>query len=164
MPFDATPSGPAANSYCTVVEADAYHSARGHNAAWESATQEAKERHLMWATSLLDTHYGYVGSRAEAEQALAWPRRGVVLDGVTLPATAVPLRVRGATAEFAFRLMGEDWTAGLGPIVDEGVKVGPLETSPERHVPIPEQVATLLRPFLRGARVGGIGTVGLLRG
>ncbi|WP_163869579.1 DnaT-like ssDNA-binding protein [Myxococcus eversor] len=163
MPIDATPGGPAADSYCTLVEADAYHSARAHNAAWESATVEQKERHLKWATSLLDTHFQYLGARVSDAQALAWPRRGVRLDGVDVSPLTVPLRLRGAVAEFAFRLMPEDWTAGLGPVVDQGVQVGPLKTTAETHVPIPAQVAQMLAPLVR-PRPAGIGSLQVVRG
>lgn len=163
MSLDATPGGTAADSYSTVEEADAYHSARGHNAAWTGASVAEKERHLKWATRLLDTHYSYQGTRASAEQALAWPRRGVVLDGCAVAPTSVPLPLKGAVAEFAFRLLQEDWTAGLGPVVDEGVQVGPLRTSPEKHVPVPAQVAALVRPLVRGG-TGGVRSVEVLRG
>ncbi|WP_163998674.1 DnaT-like ssDNA-binding protein [Pyxidicoccus caerfyrddinensis] len=163
MPLDATPGGPAADSYCTVAEADAYHSSRGHNTAWRTTDVAAKEQHLKWATRLLDAHFTYVGARASAEQALAWPRRGVVLDGCPVSSASVPLQLKGAAAEFAFRLLQEDWTAGLGPVVDEGVQVGPLRTSPERHVPIPAQVATLVRRLVQGG-TAGLGSVEVQRG
>ncbi|RKI09799.1 hypothetical protein D7Y15_23150 [Corallococcus sp. AB030] len=154
MALDTTPGGPLADSYCNVAEADAYHAARGHNDAWAAADTEAKERHLKWATSVLDARCEWLGARADAEQALAWPRRGVVLDGCPLAADAVPRRVKSAVAEFAFRLLGEDWTAGLGPVVDEGVQVGPLKTSKETHRPIPSQVLALLGPLVQGSASG----------
>ncbi|MCP3065798.1 hypothetical protein LXT21_44230 [Myxococcus sp. K38C18041901] len=163
MPLDATPGGPAADSYSTLVEADAYHSARGHNAEWAAASVEARERVLKWATRVLDTHYRYLGARASAAQSLAWPRRGVVFDGATVSATAIPAQLRWAVAEFAFRLLQEDWTAGLGPVVDEGVQVGPLKTSKETHVAIPAEVAALVSPLVV-PRLAGLGSFQVVRG
>lgn len=163
MALDTTPGGPSADSYCDVAEADAYHAARGHNAEWEAADVAVKERHLKWATSLLDARFGWRGARAGAEQALAWPRRGVVLDGCPVAPDSIPRRVKSAVAEYAFRLLGEDWTAGLGPVTDEGVQVGPLKTSPETHRPVPSQVLALLAPLVQGS-VGGIRVHTTVRG
>ncbi|MCY1042717.1 hypothetical protein OV208_15440 [Corallococcus sp. bb12-1] len=163
MALDTTAGGPSADSYCTVEEADAYHAVRGHNATWDTTDVAQKERHLKWATSLLDTRFEYLGSRADAEQALVWPRRGVVLDGCPVGEGSVPRRVKSAVAEFAFRLLAEDWTAGLGPVTDEGVQVGPLKTSPETHRPIPSQVLALLGPLVLGGN-GGIRSLTTVRG
>jgi hypothetical protein len=155
MALDTTPGGLTADSYCDVAEADAYHASRGHNDVWAAADVAEKERHLKWATSVLDARCGWRGARASAEQALAWPRRGVVLDGCPLADTAIPRQLKHAVAEYAFRLLGEDWTAGLGPVVDEGVQVGPLKTSKETHRPIPSQVLALLGHLVQGS-AGGI--------
>lgn len=155
MALDATPGGPSADSFCTVDEADAYHAARGFNTEWASSSPDVKEKHLKWATGVLDDHFSFVGARASATQALSWPRSGVELDGVELPAAEVPRRVKHATAELALRLMREDWTEGLGPVTDAGVQVGPLRTSAETHHPIPARVQSLLEPLV----VGGTGDV-----
>ncbi|NTX57664.1 DnaT-like ssDNA-binding protein [Myxococcus sp. CA039A] len=163
MPLDATPGGPAADSYCTVVEADAYHSARLHNEAWAAASVVDKERVLKWATSRLDTHCRYRGMRATSTQALAWPRRGVVFDGATVSDTSIPLRLRGVVAEFAFRLLTEDWAAGVGPMVDDGMNVGPLKLTKETHVPIPSEVVAMVEPLVL-PRSTGLGSFSLVRG
>lgn len=163
MALDATPGGESADSFCTVEEADAYHDARAFNAEWAAADASSKERHLKWATSLLDAHYSFIGARGSSEQALSWPREGVELDGVLLSATVVPRRVRQATAEFALRLMREDWSEGLGSVTDEGVQVGPLRTSRETHNPIPAQVEALLAPLVEGG-TGDVHSVELVLG
>ena len=163
MPIDATPGGPASDSYCTLEDADGYHAGRGHNEAWAAASVEVKERMLKWATTRLDTHYRYRGARATEAQALAWPRRGVVFDGARVSDASIPVRLRAAVAEFAFRLLEEDWAAGVGPLVDEGMEVGPLKLTAERHVPIPSEVAALVAPLVLPS-LGGLGSFTLVRG
>src|SRR5438128_1270421 len=102
MPVDATPGGPASNSFATVAEADAYHVARLHNPEWAAASNGDKEAALEWATRVLD-RLPWQGSRAGITQLLRWPRYAVYdLDGFYVSSLTIPAFLRDATAELAY--------------------------------------------------------------
>lgn len=165
MTFDATAGSATANSYATVAEADAYLAVRGDTSTWTALTTAQKEYKLQWAAIVLDT-LRYRGARSSETQPLKWPRcedsaaprfAGLTVsstgylkdeDGYDVPSTTVPICVKNAQAEMAFRLIADDWTAGLGPITQESLKVGPIEFGPKSHRAIPAAVVALLRPFL----------------
>jgi hypothetical protein len=167
MALDVTEGGATANSYCTLVEANAYHDARALNPEWYQASDEDKERHLKWAAKLLGQMFKFIGSRMTREQALDWPRAagnralgpdldseipfalydvdGFVVSGI------VPPRIKEAQAELAFQTMKDDWVQGLGPITDKGVKVGPIQTTEEEHRPIPHPVLLIVAELAESA-------------
>ena len=84
---------PNADSYLSVVAADAYHAAMG-NAVWQPLPAADKEAALRRATQYLDTRYRWRGEPLTTTQALAWPRT----------AAQWPVRrLQDATAELALR-------------------------------------------------------------
>lgn len=117
MTLVTTPGDPAADSYASLADADAYFLARGE-AAW-TGTNTAKETALRRGTTYLENQYRqkWVGIRAMQLQSLAWPRadgaRGPLLvfpgyltplydiDGFQILSTVVPLQVQQATMEAA---------------------------------------------------------------
>jgi hypothetical protein len=127
MPVIATPGAANANSFLTILEADAYHAARLHNDEWSAATELQKEAALLWATRILDRH-SWVGRRTNELQRLRWPRTGVYdQDDFWVHQDVVPSFLKDATAELALLLLRKDRTAeaettGLSKIV-----VGPIE-------------------------------------
>ena len=146
MIFDATAGSATANSYATVAEADAYLAVRGDTSTWTALTTGQKENKLQWAAIILDT-LTFRGTKSTSAQALEWPRINV-LDRNGWSVIDVPVQLKNAQAEMAFRLIADDWTAGLGPITQESLKVGPIEFGPKSHRSIPAAVVALLRPFL----------------
>lgn len=64
-----------AESYCSVSDADTYHSARG-NSAWAALTTAQKEEALRKATQYMEgEYYGrWTGDRVESDQSLSLPR------------------------------------------------------------------------------------------
>lgn len=95
-----------AESYCSVAQAAAYHSARGRADDWDAVVD--KEAALRLATDhMLQVYSGrWKGTRLNTTQALDWPRVGVrTLDAPTvdLPSNAIPPGVRNACAELALR-------------------------------------------------------------
>ena len=163
MALDITVGGPASDSYCTVLEADTYHTTRAANPEWAAADVPTKETHLKWAARQLDLMFRFHGRKATKEQARQWPRNGAVdRDGFSLD--DVPAIVKDAQAEYALQLMREDWTQGLGSIRDQGATVGPLKTTPERHVQIPASVIALLRGVAVTSSGGGFSFVTAVRG
>jgi len=116
MAINATPGSPTANSYATLIEADAYHATRLHNSAWTSATDPIKEAALIWATRTIDDNMFWQGVRSTEDQSLEWPRQSVVdEDGFVIDFDIVPVRVKNAQAEQAFLLIKSDPTIGVDP-------------------------------------------------
>lgn len=132
--IDATPGGPAANSYATEAEATAYFAARAPLATtWTDVTD--KTALLAMATRLLDqlatahkvlrldkrggpkgypyyvTTRRWTGAVATDDQALAWPRTGMRDRlGRVVPANVVPHELKEAQLELAGHLAQSDIT------------------------------------------------------
>src|SRR5689334_24452499 len=89
-----------ADSYVSRIEADAYHAARG-NDVWATLSEDKRDQLLRRAADYI-THIfgrGFLGQRAYAGQALAWPRRDI--RNRNLLTLAVPREVREAKAALA---------------------------------------------------------------
>lgn len=142
----------ASNSeaYCSVDTATNYHAIRG-NSTWALLTQAQMEEALRRATDFIEQRYAmsWQGWRVSSSQALAWPRSGVVYDGVSVSSSIIPQSLINATAELALRAaageLEEDLTRG---VLRE--KVGALEVeydakSPERKRYI--AVENMLKPL-----------------
>lgn len=99
-----------AEAYISVADADAYFAARG-NAAWSALDQISKEAALRKGCDYMEGRYTWKGQRATTTQALGWPRQCVVVDGVYLPADAVPVAIARANAELAVRASAADLAA-----------------------------------------------------
>jgi hypothetical protein len=134
---DATAGGPAANSYETLEEADAYLAGRLDATAWTSLGVDDPKRAMaaLTATGLLEAMFPHLpGTRASADQRLRWPRVGVVdADGFAVTATAVPALVKEAQSELMLALLSSGDSAGQSEMVArlramgiESGKVGPL--------------------------------------
>jgi hypothetical protein len=133
MSLDVTVGGENAESYVSVADSKTYHAARG-NAVWAnlSPSDDAPyEQLLRKATQYIDAHWRtwWKGRRADATQALAWPRDDVLdEDGATVDETTIPRAVTQATCEAA---LAELLTPGvLFPALERETKmerVGPIE-------------------------------------
>lgn len=103
--LDATPGGAAANSYVTVVEADAYFSARLFADKWTGALPDAKTTALLMATARVDQE-AYTGEPTTLTQRLKWPLTGVLDDaGRDVDDRTIPRAVKDATCEIALALL-----------------------------------------------------------
>ena len=126
----ATPGAANANSYATLVEADTYHTTRGHNSQWISASDETKETNLIWATRTLDANMEWYGQATNSTQALNWPRYGTAdQNGYSIDQDVIPQALKDAQAELAFLLIVDDRTIAddsPDPNIKKG-KIGPLE-------------------------------------
>lgn len=115
----------------SIVDADAYHTARG-NTAWTGADAD-KEAAIRRATAFLSNSFIWAGLRTNGRsQALAWPRGGVVdQEGNGIESDEIPVEIKDACAEIALRelvtpgAMNPDFTASE---MVKREKVGPLET------------------------------------
>lgn len=116
-----------AESFCSVADADARHTAMG-NTAW-TGTDAVKESALRRATAYMEQAYRsrWRGTKLLRAQSLSWPRYGATADGYTIDSNVVPADVANACADLALRglttSLAEDETRA---VIRE--KVGPLET------------------------------------
>lgn len=151
MTIVATPGDPAADSYVTVAEADAYFLARG-TATW-TGSDAVKEAALRKGTTYLDNQYRgrWKGYRTNQLQSLSWPRVGsyrengvrignslavdgiIDSDGFEIGTDVVPAQVKNATIEAALLSLTN---VALEPRLERGgqikslsEQVGPLSTS-----------------------------------
>lgn len=116
MALDATVGGAAANSYCDVAEAAAYHASRVHSDPWTDADVADQEAALQMATRALDAQVDWYGHVVSQTQRLLWPRLGVIgRNGYLIPGDTLPRELVEATAEFARQLLVEDRTADSDP-------------------------------------------------
>lgn len=153
-----------AESFCSVAFADTYFINRGIT-SWDALDNiDDKEPALRKATEHMINEYRsrWQGARLTEDQALDWPRVGVVVDSWTVDSDEVPEIVARACAELALKAISDD----LQPDLEQGVlmeKVGPIEVEYDKTSPQAtryKQIAAMLAPFLSG--IGGA-SMGLVR-
>lgn len=155
----ATPGAATANSYATLSEADIYHQVHLYNSAWLTADDWQREAALIWATRLLDEQVDWMGNLTTNEQALRWPRSGVLdRDGCKyLDQSTIPLFLKTATAELARHLLGSDRTQersfGIQSVVADTVEVT-FDKHDVKPV-LPPSVVAIVAPY---GTVGGAGS------
>lgn len=154
-----------AESYISVADASAYHTARG-NAAWAAlASDTLREQALRRATDYMLQRYRkrWGGYRYGATQALDWPRSFVYLEPFVHGAVGtypylvadniVPTEVKNACAELALRAAA----GSLSPDQSRAktrVKVGPIETEYDASSPQGVQfvaIEAMLSPYFGAA-------------
>jgi len=116
--IDATVGGAAANSYCTIAEANSYNESHVSGATWAAATDDAKCQALQTATRLLNSYVEWVGSPTTTTQALPWPRLyapwvagcGAPENSLYVSSTIIPSQLKMATSEYARLLLVNDPT------------------------------------------------------
>ena len=152
-------------SYISVADASAYHTARG-NAAWAAlATDAIREQCLRKATEYMISTYRarWQGTRKTEDQALCWPRYDVEVEGYAIDSDIVPTEIKNACAELALRASAAD----LNPDLTQGVareKVGQIEVEYDKASPQFTRyraIDALLSPYLKAG--GGGCSMGLIR-
>ena len=153
MALDATVGGASANSFGSLAEADAYFEDRPQYSDWE-ALEEYKEPWLIAATDRLAQEF-YQGRRTDDDQALPFPRVGVVVDGIPFDSNVIPARIKIAQFKLAFLLSSlSDPLSDTGLEGFERIKVDVIELVPRATVPaggLPEEIQREIGPFLGGA-------------
>lgn len=144
-----------AESYISVADATTRHGNFG-NAAWAAAASDTvREQALRKATAYMEQAYRerWKGNRHTVDQALSWPRNGVVVDGfVAIDSDVVPNEVKNACADLALKALTET----LAPDLERGIvreKVGPIETEYDRSSPQAKRfraIDMMLAPLLTG--------------
>lgn len=148
------------NTYVTMDTANAHFAARLHADTWTAASDDDKSKALAMAAMLLDRHIVWLGSKADPDQAMEWPRIGVEW----LPPVQVPQAVMVAQMELALLLLGQDTTAisdlsGMKSVQADTLKIE--VDAADRVKVIPDQVFALIRAY--GSRAGGLSTIRLVR-
>lgn len=153
-----------AESYCSVADASAYHTAQG-NAAWGAlASDTVREQNLRKATAYMVQMYrfAWAGIRQHEGQSLDWPRANVPKVDVPylnyVAQDSVPLEVKNACAELALRAASGALLGDLSQAKTR-VKVGPIETEYDRFSPQTKRypaVDAMLAPYFKGAGSGGM--------
>lgn len=148
------PPATPADSYISLVDAAAYHTARG-NAAWGAlASDTVREQLLRKATDYIGQTYGskWKGERVDSIQLLDWPRSCVYANGFLMEDDVVPVPVANACAELALRAATTSLAPDVGRLKSR-VKVGPIETEyVSGSSPLTRYTAVdgMLKPYLGG--------------
>jgi len=145
------------NSYASVAEGNAYHEAHTYATTWTGAATATKEAALVFATRLLDQHVAWYGARCTEDQALRWPRLGVLdLDGYEIDSNVIPPELKNATCELARLLIASDRTADSSGMGLRSVQAGSVAVEWDKSW-LPKEVPDSAWIFISGlgARRGG---------
>jgi hypothetical protein len=118
-----------ANSYASVIQADAYFATRPRSTSWSPLTSDQKAQYLVHATRILDACCIWNGTALSDEQALAFPRYPSELEAAEIPPVIVV-----ALYELAYQLISTDVTAPAEMNGVSSVKVGPIEIETKSSV------------------------------
>lgn len=142
----ATAGGDTSNSYITREDAQSYFDGRLYSDAWNDAAENDQNKALVSATLRLDQEvWKGVPTVAVAEQALQWPRTGVIdrtADSARdtwgasftpyLANDTIPVWLQYATCELALVLLSENRLEDTGLELIEQVGVGDLNVTPRK--------------------------------
>lgn len=130
MALDATVGGPNANSFLTRARGDALAADLLYMDGYTSASEADRDKALIMGTQRIVAVTCWTGVPTTAEQALPWPRTGMVgRTGAIIPSNIIPLEVEMATLRMAVKLLNSDITAD-NEAATQGlsrVKAGPVE-------------------------------------
>lgn len=175
MAIITTPAAPDANSYATLAQANDYLANRRlYATSWTVLTDEQKSVALVWATSLLDQSFAWVGASATSTQALRWPRIGARRWDIQFYASnIIPQPVVDATCELAYQVTLRDPTA-VPALFGKGfseAKLGAMSVKVDKgamNAPMPDSVVRIisgadLGDLLPSASGGGLRQMPLRR-
>lgn len=141
-----------ANSYISVVDFQAYATARG-----VSIVSSTPEQLLVQAMDYIE-NLKYKGTKQTINQPLEWPRYNVWIDGYPFQPNTIPSQLTAGQCEVALAI-----DQGNGPLVDIPIKtvmekVGPVEvhysTGSSASV-INKKMLYVLQKLLAGGANGG---------
>jgi len=181
--IDATVGSASANSYLTLSDAQDIVDGMvedDDSVAWESASDDQKNRALYTATQRLDRER-FLGARATDTQALQWPRTGVRKPDtyVNTYATGFPFRIsddyftdteipdqiKRAQVVLAIYLNSNKDGIGLSGLEDyKSVSIGSLSVTPDKTGAVgADRVPPLFERYLTGLRISGPGNIAVKR-
>jgi hypothetical protein len=182
--IDATAGGANANSYLTLVQAQAIIDGFVEDADvqhWGSGNTDSRNRALFTATQRLDRER-FLGARTTNTQALQWPRTGVRRPDTYINTYAVgfpfrittdyfddneiPTQIKYAQAVLAVFLHNNTSALGLSGLEDyKNVKIGSLDVTPNLGYGAvgADKVPPLMERYLTGLRISGPGNFAIRR-
>lgn len=183
LEIDATVSGPNANSYIDLTQADNYVEAMVLNAdaaKWAATDQNNRNRALAAAAQRLDRER-FMGARATEGQAMEWPRQGVRKPDTYYTSYSsgfpfqrsdaffglaeIPEQVKRAQIELAVYLNNNPEAIGVTGLAEyKKVKIGNLEVEPNQSGSIgADNVPPMFERYLTGIRISGPGNIAIRR-
>lgn len=181
--INATAGDANANSYITLIEADAFVEAMVLStdaSHWASGNTDSRNRALTAATQRLDRER-FLGARATNEQALQWPRTGVRKPDtyINTYATGFPFRIsedyftdeeipdqiKRAQIELAVYLHNNTDGISLSGLNDyKNVKIGSIDVTPDKVGAVgADHVPPMFERYLTGLRISGPGNIAIRR-
>lgn len=146
------------NVYCSLGQANQHFMDRLNSEVWDNATDDIKNKALLFATRVLDATYTWKGSPVEFEQNRDWPRYNVYdEDGYYINYDVIPRYLIEATAELALKLLEQDRISNEEPstIGIKKVKLGSLAVDFENAESIkqlkivPDYIDDIVAPLVR---------------
>lgn len=115
MPTIVTEDGSnvsGANSYVDPLGAFAvaYFDGSLYASAWTAATDDTKKSATIMATRTLDDAVNWYGMVSNDDQALRWPRLGMIKEHLPIDDDVIPDDIKKATLELASQLISRDRT------------------------------------------------------
>lgn len=162
MAIQTDPAVSGLQAYASVSYADNYlEFSRLHTSTWAAILNSNKEKALVWASRLLND-LTYRGSKADVDQVLAWPRKGVRKENPgpsseTYSEDELPELIKTATCELAFHLVSTDRTLkyeenlGLSSLSVAGINLNFDHNRKEAM--IPQYIKDMLKPISKQALV-----------
>ena len=167
-----TPPSATANSYLTTSEADLFSHEHEFGDDWRNADTNERNLALITCTRLIDARdwHGSATHPDIQDNALNWPRYGIVIRGYEIDSSTLPTQLKRAVAVAAFHWIKvrKDWEeyeaenhVNSEDFPMSSIKVGNLQvdwdTSEETNdsdaplkpseYRVPKEVLILLRPF-----------------
>lgn len=164
MPLDATVGSVTANSYVTIQEADDYFALRAYADWWD--TLVSKDKFLVTASQQLDWFLSWKGSKTYSDQAMGWPRTGVIIAENEFPDNIIPVEVKKAVYELALSSKeidrsGDQELDGLSEVRAGSLMIKTDTTLyANKFEPVPDKVKKVVKGFIVNS---GIGIVHLIR-
>ena len=120
-----------ANSYVSLVDANAYHADRITAATWAALTDALKQAYLIHATEYIEGAFEWAsGVKNDEDNGLSWPRYGAYdRENYMLDSDIVPEQLKHAVCELAVKVTA---SAPLQDDVDRETKsesVGPISVT-----------------------------------
>ena len=130
---------PDADSYSTAAELVSYAARYGVTIPAEEAAQET----LLRRAALAMDGMKWKGCRANGDQALAWPRRGVNIDGENKPSDYIPARIQYGQMALAGEIHADD----IDPIeTRKGAVIRRVNHSPTSSEPMSDTPSGMKKP------------------
>lgn len=144
-----TAGSATANTYASLIEAGEYFDTQLYRSDFvDPVDDDIRNRALLMATRILDEQMDWYGFKNDDQQALRWPRQGVVdRDGYDVDSLTIPQEVKNATAELAGNLIAENRTAENDTKGFKEMQAGTLRLvidKNDRKKVLPESVVEML--------------------